>query len=204
MSNEALIRETVESYVRANQPFTSVDISNKIKTEKDKFVRNIEVRDWLHKNLNDDDLLIDYTTSPISVMNGTRTATLYHPNWLTADDYKNRDQHALTPAEMAALKNKTPAKTVVDIVNMVDKKGTSSRVIKSLERIKIPGVFIRKLGYTPGDTIDPMKIKTHSPIPTRLVVNKDYRLSIPRSSVNWGKDPVKVIFNKDHIAFERA
>ena len=205
MNNETLIREIVESFVTSDKSFTSVDISNKIKLEKGIFVRNIEVRDWLRTNLKNDDMFVDYTTTSINVMNDTRKATLYHPNWISSDSYKNRDQRALTPTDILAKKinGSAVANHIVVSVKCL-KRDTRSRVIHSFERIKIPSAFIKKLGWQPGQTIDPSKIKTHTPISTRLIVNKDYRLSIPRKSINWGNDPVKVILNTDHIAFERA
>jgi len=202
MNNEKLIREVVESFVTSDKSFTSVDISNKIKLEKNIFIRNIEVRNWLRDNLKNDDLFIDYATTSINVMNDTRKATLYHPNWISPDSYKNRDQRALTPSEILSKKSNVANHIKVTVKCL--KKNSTCRIIRSLERIKIPSSFIRKLGWKPGQTIDPSKIKTHTPVPTHLIVNKDYRLSIPRGSVNWGKDPIKVILNTDCIAFEKA
>lgn len=61
------------------------------------------------------------------------------------------------------------------------------------------------MGYKPGDNVDPSVVKTHSPIPKRLKVNKDYRLSIPRDCVKWGVSPVKVKLKENkEIVFEKA
>jgi len=206
MNHESLIRKQVEQFIHDEKMFTSVDIANAIKTEGE-WVRNIEVTSWLRENFHKEDIFLDYRTEPIDVCGGSRSATLYLPEWADETDYNNRDQEALTPAQVNAIKEKkTRSSTTPDIVDMLDGAQTiMSKVIKSKERIKIPGAMIRKLGYTPGDKVAPDVVKTHNGIPGNLIVNKDYRFSIPRSAVNWGKKPIKVNLTKDKkITFERA
>lgn len=206
MDKEALISNKVKDFVANETMFTSVDIANAIKKDGN-WVRNIEVASWLRENFYKEDILLDYKTSPINVCDNTRSATLYLPKWADPEDYEDRNQDPLTPAEVDAIKKqknqKAPTPDIVDMLNGT--QAVMSKVIRSKERIKIPGSMIKKLGYVPGDQVPSDIVKTHNNIPGRLIVNKDYRFSVPRSSVNWGKDPVKVILTQDNkITFEKA
>jgi len=206
MSSDNLIRTKVENFVKNEKMFTSVDIANAIKGDGD-WVRNIEVASWLRENFHKEDMFLEYKTTPITVCSGSRSATLYIPEWEDSDKYANRDQNPLTPKDVESIKKKKVSKqSAPDIVDLLNKpQALMSKVIKSKERIKIPGEMIRKMGYTPGDKVPPDVVKAHNNIPGRLIVNKDYRFSIPRSSVNWGTAPVKVILTKDNkITFEKA
>lgn len=209
---DSLIRETVQKYINEEEMFTSVDIANAIKKDGT-WIRNTEVRDWLRTNSDFDDLFVNYESDRIAVCNGTRYATVYLPAYKNADEYEPTNQKALTPSEVEAIRRAKDGSnssdfssddSVPDVADLLDDT-EMEKVITSFERIKIPGAMIRKLGYEPGDTVDPAIIKTHLPIPNRLKVNKDYRLSIPRGCVNWGKNPIKVkLLENKEITFERA
>jgi hypothetical protein len=216
---DTLIQETVQKFINDEEMFTSVDIANAIKKEGI-WVRNTEVRDWLRNNYDFDDLFENYESDRIPVCNGTRYATVYLPAYRNADEYEPTNQKALTPSEVEKIRrdkegssddsdDQTPAKANskykdMDVADLLDDTELE-RVIYSHERIKIPGVMIRKMGYKPGDSVDASVIKTHSPIPKRLKVNKDYRLSIPRDCVKWGVSPVKVKLKENkEIVFEKA
>jgi hypothetical protein len=213
-TNNDLIRNKVESFVKSEQMFTSVDIANSIKKDGS-WVRNADVALWLRDNFYGSDIFLDYKTSPVAVCNNSRSATLYAPEWCDPDNYTNRNQEAITPNDFDQLKNKkvaaAPKTDPVDIVDMLSGKKTPKasvtlyKVIKSKERIKIPGAIIRKLGYAPGDKVPNDIVKSHSSIPGDLIVNKDYRFSIPRSAVKWGTDPILVLLTSDNkISFEKA
>jgi hypothetical protein len=213
MNTSSIIRAKVLQYINKEEMFTSVDISNAIKGDGE-WVQNREVRDWLKSNFTNDSMFADYNRMSITVCKDSVAATLYLPAYKNPDDYEPRNQHALTPSEVESIKKAKaaqPAKSTADIVQILSSPSNSGnkqvgliRVIRSTERIKIPGALIRKLGYGPGDQIDPSKIKTDKPIPGRLIVNKDYRFSVPRGCVGWDHQPVKVLLKSDKIVFEKA
>lgn len=214
MQYEATIRAKVEEFIKAEKLFTSVDIANAIKNDGI-WIRNTEVRNWIQSNFNDKMLFGDYVLTPIHVCNGTSLASLYHPALSDPNDYTDRDQRSLTPDDVKAIQKAkvgtpSPAKAP-DIKDMLstdddddDTTPTMSIIIRSTERIKIPGLMIRELGWTPGQNIDPALILTDSVLPPTLTVNTDYRVSIPRTAVKWGTSPVKVILKDGKIQFEKA
>lgn len=215
MPLDATIQEVVESAVKSEKMFTSVDIANIIKN-KGIWVRNREVRDWVRHAFSDNSRFPDYMVSDILVCNDTTLTRLYHPVWEDPNNYTDRDQRAITPKEVKDIQKRLTGTDkddavpdIGDVLNNDDQDSTSnddelSIVISSLDRLKIPGIIIRKLGWEPGDTIDPALIKSHKVIPATLRVNNDYRVSIPRSSINWGTSPVKVIYKKGKVIFEKA
>jgi hypothetical protein len=209
MPLDATIREKVEGYVKEQKLYTSVDIANAIKRDGI-WVRTREVRDWLRANISDTILFQDYTTSTIDVCSGAAQATLYHPTTKDPLEYTERDQVSLTPDEVKAIqKSKVgqPVPSAVPDINSVltqTDDGEDSAVIRTTERIKIPGHIIKKLGWHPGNRVDPAVIKTHTTLPSNLKVSKDYRVSIPRSCVNWPGCPVKVILKNGMIVFDKA
>lgn len=199
-----VIKETVEKFVYREKSFTSMDISQEIK-KKGIWVRNIDVASWLRDNFSKNDIFADYSTTPTSVRNGSKVATQYHPTWADPDEYKETDQIPMTPDDVKSIR-KSNIKSVPDIVDMLNPTNVvMSKVIKSKERIKIPGAMIRELGYGPGDKVPPDVIKSTKKVPDRLTVNSDCRFSIPRSYVRWGTSPVKVLLtDKNSIVFEKA
>lgn len=216
MDKNQIIEVKVKNFISKDALFTSVDIANSIKKDGH-WVRNVEVRDWLRNNFQSSDIFGDYETEVIEVCGGTRIATLYRPCWSDAHDYEERDQTALTPDDVNIISNKVHDNSVSslstknndkkddDIITMISPKGVSiRRKISSKERIKIPGRIIKRLGLNPGDKINPSQIKTHKPIPSRLIVNADFRVSIPRNCLNWGTEPVNVMLKGDNIIFEKA
>lgn len=216
MPLDTTIQEIVESAVKAEKMFTSVDIANTIKL-KGIWIRNREVRNWMREAFSTPSRFPDYMISQILVCNDTTLASLYHPVWLDPSDYNDRDQKALTPVQVRNIQKQLAGSdkddSVPDINDVLNKDDNSdddsnnddlSIIIKSVDRIKIPGVIIRKLGWEPGDTIDPASIMSHRVIPSTLTVNSDYRVSIPRSAINWGTDPVKVMYQKGKVVFEKA
>jgi hypothetical protein len=210
MPLDATIKVKVQEFISKEEMFTSVDIANAIKQDGI-WIKNREVRDWLRANVSDTALFGDYAHTQIQVCCGTATATLYYPMFKDPDDYQKRDQVALTPDEVKAIQKTKigqPVASATPDINQVfdasDDDVDASAVIKTTERIKIPGHIIKKLGWAPGDRIDPALIKTHRALPSDLYVNADYRVSIPRSVVDWGKDPVKVILRKGEIVFDKA
>jgi len=206
-----IIKQRVLEHIKGNKMFTSVDIANCIKREGI-WVRNVVVRNWLQNNFNDKSIFDSYAISQITVCNNSSLASLYHPFLSDPKDYTDTDQKPLTPDEVKEIyKNKvgTPrADAIPDITDILTQKVEDdtdlSIVISSVNRIKIPGMIIRKLGWKPGDLIDPSLILTHKVLPNNLRMNSDYRVSIPRSSVNWGVNPVIVMLKNGKVVFEKT
>ena len=217
MKYHATVLEKVSEYVKEGKMFTSVDIANEVKKEG-LWVRNRDVRDWLQENFSDKDLFVDYVISQIYVCKGNSVASLYHPALMDPNTYMDRDQRPLTPDEVKTISQQKVGTVkdsmAPDINKMIpdpfeddedDDKGADITItIRSKDRIKIPGAMIRELGWIPGQNIDPALILTTNVISGNLTVNDDYRVSIPRSAVPWGKDPVNVILRNGKIHFEKA
>jgi len=227
MFYHASVLEKVTEFIKEDKMFTSVDIANAVKSEG-LWVRNTEVRDWLQENFSNKTLFGTYVISQISVCNGSSMASLYHPALLNPSDYVDRDQRPLTPDEVRAIaKAKVGTikdSAVPDLNKILDKsndteddededtnQGTTSAkpvqmstILTSVERLKIPGAMIRALGWVPGQIVDPALILTTKVLSGTLVVSADYRVSIPRSAVPWGKSPVIVILKDGKIHFKKA
>jgi len=218
MQYHATVLEKVTQAIKEDRMFTSVDIANEVKSEG-LWVRNREVRDWLLENFTDKDLFGNYTISQIYVCNGSSVASLYHPALSDPNDYLERNQKPLTPDEVktiALAKVGTVKDSMAPDLNKIlpdtfddddDDQGVivdMTITIRSKDRIKIPGAMIRALGWIPGQIVDPALILTTNTISGNLKVNDDYRVSIPRSAVPWGTDPVNVILKTGKIHFEKA
>jgi hypothetical protein len=209
---ETVIENMVKEYIGKDEMFTSLDISNAIKN-KGVWVRNIEVRNWLHANYGND-IFGDYNKTLIDVKGGTAQATLYFPNWKDPEDYEPTDQRALTPAEVDTIREnndtdilnllKTASKTTKKVKLNSSGVAYDERILDSTERLKIPTDFVEAMGYCAGDHIPGGMIRTHRPIPDRIIVSNDGRYSIPRDCIDWGTDPVKVIFDGKVITFKKA
>ena len=219
MNYESTVLEKATKFIKDGKMFTSVDLANAVKLEG-LWVRNREVKDWLHEHFDDQDLFVGYTISQIPVCSGSAFASLYHPLQASPDHYLDRNLRPLTPDEVRTIA-KTKVGTVKDsqqadlndiLPDPIDEDDEDLNdvsdemciVIRSKQRLKIPGAIIRELGWFPGQTIDPALIETEKVINGTLEVNSDYRVSIPRSAVPWGTDPVKVILRNGKIVFEKA
>ena len=213
---EALIQAKVEEFISGDKLFTSVDVANAIKSDGE-WIRNRVVRDWLLENITTNDIFSGYTKTRINVNGGTHQATLYLPTWADADIYDKTDQRVLTPDEVKSIRrNKIgqPNPNVVHDINTIlspeededdgDNGDVISKVLRSKNRLFIPGYMIKAMGWNPGDTVDPTKIKTPNIRPDELTVWHDYRVSIPRSAVPWKTEPVKVTLKGGEILFDKA
>lgn len=213
MPLDTSIKNKVQEFILRNEMFTSVDISNAIKSEGI-WIKNREVAEWLRTNFSDASIFGDYARTSILVCNGATEASLYHPHMSDIAKYANREQRTLTPDDVKIIQTKVAGTlrpdSTPDINDILDPaKNNSSDIVKSLiikskDRVKVPGDMIRALGWKPGDRIDPAVIKTHRALTKPLFVNSDYRVSIPRICINWGVDPVKVILRRGVIEFEKA
>jgi hypothetical protein len=109
MSNlEDTVRSVVEEFVKSNELFTALDVSNKVKLALP-FARHREVREVVRGLFTSDIEPKGWARSPIAVTlpNGNQeTALLYHPladSWDldTKYDTQKRNQAALNPAQQA-------------------------------------------------------------------------------------------------------
>lgn len=114
-----VVRETVESFVRAGELFTALDVSNKVK-ESLPLARHREVRDVVRGLYGSDMVNAGYARTPITVTlaDGTTTdALLYHPladSWdLDAKyDTQQRARVAARPGAVVQPVVSTPAVTI--------------------------------------------------------------------------------------------
>lgn len=208
MESEKEVLAKLNEFIKENKMFTSVDLANAVKADGI-WVRNRDIRDWLKSRFEDKGLFQDYAISSIYVCNGTSVASLYHPLFCDPNDYLDRDQRPLTPDEVKQIQKDHEAKKVDFnklMPNDVDEEDNIelSVVLRSIQRLKIPGSLIRAMGWVPGQVVDTSKIHTKEALPTTLKVNDDYRVSIPRSSVPWGTKPVRVLLKGGEIHFEKA
>lgn len=213
MPLDTTIKTKVQEFVSRQEMFTSIDISNAIKTDGI-WIKSREVAEWLRNNFSDVSVFGDYAQTSIPVCGGRSDAALYHPLMSDVVNYTNRDQRALTPDDVKIIQGKlvgTPRPDAAPDINDVldpskddDADVEMSIVIKSKERVKIPGAMIRALGWKQGDRVDPAVIKTHKAFTSTLYVNSDCRVSVPRECINWGDAPVKVILKKGVIEFDKA
>jgi hypothetical protein len=222
MKYENFILEKVKEYVEKEQMFTSIDIANAIKNEGI-WVRNIEIRDWLHNHFHDKNLFMGYLISPITVLDNDK-ASLYHPALADPESYQERDQLPLTPDQVKAIQKVKVGKYKSDLdikkilhstnstkaINKKDKTirknslHSDSVILCSKIRLRIPAEYIRKIGWKPGDSVDPSLILTTKVLSNKLTVNHDNRVSIPRNAIPWGDKPVKVSYKDGKIHFNKA
>jgi hypothetical protein len=157
MDKNQVIKEMVQKFINDEKLFTSVDIGNAIKKELLSMeIRNRDVRDWLRSNIGGvDDVLKDYVAEPIDVNNGASAATLYRPHWKDANEYTDRGQIALSPADIDVLKDnaksQAPAQASftppqLNIVSPINVSASMSAPISTSVRnddshIDIPDVF---------------------------------------------------------------
>jgi len=234
MSASKEVRKVVEEFTGGQKMFTSVDVANTVKRTYS-WRRNRDVAAELRNLFSTGDSLFDgYDRCVIAVDGGAKNATLYLPCGSDPDDYKERDQRADRPnAKAAPVQSQAPAQQPAspakaravasgsikrvprsmmtqqtdqsDIADVLATNIVMTKVIKTKERIKIPGEMIRKLGWMPGQPADLSRIKTHKAVAVGVVVSKDYRVSIPRKAVDFGSGPVKVILTSaNDIVFDKA
>lgn len=207
MDKAIVIKEMVQKFVNDEKMFTSVDIGNAIKKETLSMdIRNRDVRDWLKANLNTDPILQDYKSDFITIGNGSVVATLYRPHWKDSEDYKDRDQKAFGPNDLKSSTTPAPAPGAPVTIGSII---TAANIIKKCRykrRIQISGAITRALGWVPGQKVDLDKVKIHTgTLKPGLTVWHDGRFSIPRNTVGYGQDPVKIVLKDDDcIYFEKA
>ena len=234
MDKSQVIKEMVQKFINDEKMFTSVDIGNAIKKETlNMDIRNRDVRDWLKNNISSDSVFQDYVAEPIDINNGSGVATLYKPHWKDSEDYKDRDQKAFGPADIASVKSTIPSyaggyspiasamynvatksasvNSPVSTSDVIDDSTSTSghvQIVKKCKykrRIQIPGTITKALGWLPGQKVDLDKIKVNTgKLRPGLTVWYDGRFSIPRNVVGFGQDPVNVILKDDAIYFEKA
>lgn len=209
MDAVTIIKSTVDTFVKANKMFTSVDITNAIKSNGT-WIRNSIVANWL-RNEFDEHL---YTTSTIAVNYGNDRASLYYPLHENPANYMNTNLESIDPfkfkdingyaidddrakPENAACKSvaKTvtakPVNTVLN-TNTVKKMGVNipHKVYKSVDRLRIPASLVKAAGMTPYSRVKTSKISIV--VPDTLRVHSDGRISLPRNCTNLGSGPLKV------------
>ncbi|MDO8640249.1 MAG: hypothetical protein Q7R33_01785 [Nitrosarchaeum sp.] len=170
---EDVIKDKVAKFIKTKKSFTSVDVSNAIKTDGI-WVSNSIVANWLRKHFYDVRVFPQsYHRTQITVDN-SNSAYLYHHNLSRQSDYKNRNLTAITPLEFKTIVNKLQTKSSVNKLNA----NLEKIVVVSNGRINIPTSIIKAAGLRPGN-INPAKFAI--PLPIHLTISNDYRLSIAAS-----------------------
>lgn len=115
MSNDQVIQKQTDNFVKSNQLFTSIDVSNTIK-RSGTWIKHTEVAEWLRNNFN----APDYNKELIDVANG-KQAFLYYPDTIDPLSYVKTNQLAITPPEFDAMKKqKTRKKIASSLVDILD------------------------------------------------------------------------------------
>lgn len=190
-SQESSIEKKVQEFVSNRKLFTSVDIGNSLK-KSGEWISNREVAQYLRKNFG----YVGYSKTLIDVKDGL-LAHLYHPADVSADDYTDRDQEALSPSDY------TP-----DIKDFDLSDSSSTDIIllpDDNNMLTIPAFLITKLGYNKGDTIPSDKILVNKEdLPEPTIVNDKGEATVPRACIAWDDEDLKVSVKNDSITFERA
>lgn len=185
MKNGAVVVEKViENFVNNELMFTSVDIANAIK-KGGSWISNREVAKYLREEY--DWMLCGYEKTIIRVTDG-KIATLYHPCCCDPINYCDTDKHALTPNEVDCQETLYLYESDISDEKKEDNKKDKdilSREVYCTNRLRIPGIFARKLNWKPGDLVDISKIEVNG-LSLKLKVNADYRINIKACLLSRG------------------
>lgn len=104
---EDRITAVLSDFIKAGTPFTILDISNAVKQDGNGFARHRDVRPIVADMIENETVfgVEDYIVTQIQVSTpkGLDYANLYHLEDDDPDDYTNRQQKALSPAELGNL-----------------------------------------------------------------------------------------------------
>lgn len=228
MKESEVIKAKVESFINDQKMFTSINIANAIKKDGI-WIRNTVVAEWLRDNFQEvnEDLGDNYIVNLIFVKNNTLKANLYFPFFSDPDNFNDRDADALTPDDFFKLHNyhyndakaspvnkqiNPPVTSVTSVTPVTQPTAPVAPVNlkvrtiteKANDRLKIPAAFIKALGLKPGDNVaasDKVKIPD---LPSGIIVQKDFRVSIPRKLLSLGKGPVRICIKDSCLEIEKV
>lgn len=195
MTSAQTIENKTNEFIKNQDAFTSVDIGNAVKKDG-AWIRNRDIANWLRKNFQDQ----NYQRSNITV-EGNRAATLYHPDFMDAENYEDTEQQAISFNQFKQMfpKATTQNQTTQNQTPRVSSKpasqpsSKSKRISTSNKRIRIPAVIVRQLGWKPGDLVDSLKIVTQYGCTSRKHrVHKDGRVHIHVGAIDKTQDNFKV------------
>jgi len=141
------------------------------------------------------------SASPSPISSSTATAVLSKPGTAGSASVVSTDTDRKDDSQL-------PLPDLLDDGTHPNISGTGVRLVRKsryVRRIQIPGDITKAIGWKPGQTVDPTKIKIHSgKLNPNLKVWYDGRVSIPRKVVGYGVDPINIILKGDEIFFEKA
>ncbi|MFW6130686.1 MAG: hypothetical protein ACOC56_05815 [Atribacterota bacterium] len=127
------VEKVIQKFVDEGKSFTVLDVSNEVKQDGGEFIRHRDIRPIVYKIIDTESIsgLEDYMNTLIQVNTprGTQYARLYHLEDEDTEEYKHRQQKALSPSEIS--KN--------DKSDTVDDKS-----VKNDQLIKISGAHVIK------------------------------------------------------------
>ncbi len=234
MTEHEIIKNKVNEFITGQKMFTSVNLTNAIKKDGTWISNSNVAEwlrsnfDEVNEELGD-----SYHSSLISVMNDSRKAHLYYPFFADPNNFNDRNTDAMTPDEFQKLHGYSftdakakPQSKVADGNGATSTTNTNTsyslgsipqtskatpinfpaRTIteRSKDRIRIPGAFIKALGLKPGDKVAAsQKIKIPN-LSQNIIVQSDYRVSIPRATLSLGKGPVRMFIKDGSLAIEKV
>jgi hypothetical protein len=223
MTENDLIKAKIELFVNDQKMFTSINVANAIKKDGT-WIRNSVVAEWLRENfeLVNENLGDSYLISQIPVRNGTLTANLYYPFFADTNNFNDRDAEAMTPDEFSKLHKytSTDSRALPPLVSTTVKTDTTNVLSKNVPsipvnlptrtitekangRLKIPAAFVKALGLKPGDYVAASdKIKFPN-FPSNIIVQSDFRISIPRKLLSLGQGPVRIYIKDGQLGIEK-
>ena len=227
MSKEnEVIEQKVRDLVSQQTMFTSVDVTNAIKTDGI-WINNAIVSSWLRSNFDavNQSMGNNYESKVINVANNTHRAFVYYPFFNDPNNYPNPNAIAMTPDQFFALHNykhtdpeaqpdgpsvqsstsiqqQTPqAPTISNKVVSIDARTLTG---KAQGRIRIPGAIIKALGLKPGDVVATSNKVDIPNLSKNITVQNDYRVSIPRDILSLGKGPVRMSLRDGKLKIEKV
>ena len=219
-----LIEQKVKDFISQQSMFTSVDITNSIKTDGI-WINNSIIASWLRNNFESINRSTgdNYCSKIIDVANNTHRAFLYYPFFCTPNSYGNKDAVAITPDKFFNLHNYkyTDSEAQPDgqsvqsssISSPPLSQTISTKVVninprtlieKAQDRIRITGAIIKALGLEPGDVVassDKINIPNLS---KKIKVQNDYRVSIPRRLLSLGNGPVRMALRDGKLKIDKV
>jgi hypothetical protein len=212
---DTIIKAKVEEFIANRRMFTSVNISNAIKTDG-KWVRNRDVATWLRNNFDSVNtaLSTDYVSVQISVGTLGDQANLYLPVSFDSQNYTDTNLQCMTPDEFKTLHGFDPLSTTVQspisvqTAAQVTPTAPSGQIVTGKSsfsgfrkmhkirefkkgRIRIPAPLVQQIGLKPYNTVKFDKIDVDQTCtPKTLRVHSDGRISLPRKCIKVDGTPV--------------
>jgi hypothetical protein len=138
-SLEARVEKVLNRFIKNNELFTTLDVSNAVKKDGGPFSKHEPIaaiaRGWLANNMPR-----NYIDTMISVQGGNKTASLFMPRNKSASDYTTTDQQALAPRKGKVAVNHP----------VITARAAAPAAIRSDKYIEVPKEIWQKAGFVAG------------------------------------------------------